>query len=181
MAPNVDYVWNLEDYPWPIESNSAIEVVCDHYIEHIPHDTYAQRLVRLIQQSDSWFDFQQKVKEIDLNTPSDGLILFMEELYRILKPGGEAKFITPYFQHESAWRDPTHVRAITESTYRYFNKEWLLVSNLEHYNINCDFDVKMLGYYYNEDIKFQGTEEKLFGTRCWWNVIYAMKVKLTKR
>jgi hypothetical protein len=105
----------------------------------------------------------------------------MNELYRIMKPGGEAKFIVPYFQSELAWRDPTHQRCLTETTFLYFNKQWLLVSNLEHYNIKCDFDIVPLGYYYYEDIQYQSKDEKAFAQRAWWNVINMMKIKLIKR
>jgi predicted SAM-dependent methyltransferase len=179
-APNVDYVWNLEDYPWPIEDESAIEIICNHYIEHIPHDSYSRRLLKLIQESPSWDSFRIEVNRIDIEAPSDGLILFMNELHRILKPRGEAYITTPYYTSGLAHQDPTHCRYITEVTYRYFNKEWLLVSNLEHYNIKADFDFKLMGYYYFEDVKYQSDDEKKFATRCWNNVITAMKVKLTK-
>ena len=32
---NVDAVVDLEVYPWPIETDSAEDIVCNHYIEHV--------------------------------------------------------------------------------------------------------------------------------------------------
>lgn len=34
-GPEVDFVWDLEKFPWePFEDNSVEEVYCSHYIEH---------------------------------------------------------------------------------------------------------------------------------------------------
>lgn len=32
--PTVDYVMDLETFPWDIESDSVEEIVCNHYVEH---------------------------------------------------------------------------------------------------------------------------------------------------
>ena len=181
MAKNVDKVVDLEDFPWPIKSNSAKEIICSHYIEHIPMETYGKRLVKLIQASYSWEDFRERVREIDLDGPSDGLILFMDEVYRILKPGGTATFATPYYQGGILWQDPTHRRGITELTYKYFDKQWRDNSKLNHYGIKSDFDVKLKGYDMFPDIKFTTDDEKKFGMRCYNNVIISMYVVLTKK
>ena len=38
----------------------------------------------------------------------------MNEIYRVLKPGGTFLSFTPAFPAAAAWRDPTHVNIITE-------------------------------------------------------------------
>ena len=45
------------------------------------------------------------------------LISFMNELYRIMVPGGTAIIRAPYYNSMRAWQDPTHVRAISEATF----------------------------------------------------------------
>jgi len=41
----------------------------------------------------------------------------MNEIYRVLKPGGRFYSFTPAFPAAAAWRDPTHVNIITEETF----------------------------------------------------------------
>jgi hypothetical protein len=180
-APGVNAIIDLEDFPWPIASNSAKEVVCNHYIEHIPMETYGRRLIRMIKNSDSWESFQKRVNEVDMEAPSDGLIMFMDELYRILKPGGTATFVTPYYQGSIAWQDPTHRRGITEITFQYFNKQWRVNSKLSHYGIKSDFDVRLKGYDYFPDVKYASDDEKKWALRTMNNVVISMYVVLTKK
>lgn len=44
----------------------------------------------------------------------------MEEVYRILKPGGRLVIDVPYFRSSGAFQDPTHVRFFTGATMGYF-------------------------------------------------------------
>lgn len=180
-AKGVEAIVDLEVFPWPIESNSAEEIVCNHYIEHIPMETYGKTLVKMIQKSSSWEDFQSKVSEIDFSGPSDGLILFMNEIYRILKPGGTASFATPYYQGGILWQDPTHRRGITELTYKYFDKQWRHNSKLDHYGITTDFDVKLKGYDLFPDVTYQTDDEKKWFMRTMNNIVISMYVVLTKK
>lgn len=181
FAKNVDAVMNLEDYPWPIESDSAEEIVCNHYIEHIPMDGYGRQLIKLIQSSASWEDFQSQVQNINLDAPSDGLILFMEEVYRILKVNGVIHLDTPYYHGGVAWQDPTHRRCITEVTYDYFNRAWRNSSNLSHYGINCNFDVIIKGFDMYADMNFETEMDKKFAIRAYGNMVFALKVSLYKK
>ncbi|MBS1266581.1 MAG: hypothetical protein MAG795_00548 [Candidatus Woesearchaeota archaeon] len=50
----------------------------------------------------------------------DDTIGCMNELHRILKPGGKLILKFPYFQHPNAWVDPTHKKCLTVGTFRYF-------------------------------------------------------------
>lgn len=178
---NVNEVVDLEVFPWPIESDSAERIICNQYVEHIPHDTYAKRLVRMVQLSSSWEEFQRRVYEIDLNAPSDGLILFMDEVYRIMKVGGMINISTPYYLSDICWRDPTHVRAMTEVTFRYFNKKWRDNSLLDHYGINSDFDFHLRPYDFYEGQIFTEDHEREIAVRYYNNVIACLHVWLTKR
>ena len=151
----VDIVHDLNQYPWPFEDNSIDEIHCSHYIEHIPHD----------------------VKNEDNR---DGLIQFMDECYRILKPKGKMKIIAPYYSSMRAYGDPTHVRFISDMTFWYYNKEWRDSNKLSHYNINCDFDIKYSYYITNElTLKAKEVRDEMFKRNL--NVIDDIMAELIKR
>lgn len=142
---NVDAVMDLEQFPWPIESESADDIVCNHYVEH-----------------------------------TSDLIKFMDEVYRILKPGGKIKFIAPYYTSMRCWQDPTHKRAISEATFLYFNKQWRDTNKLDHYNIKSDFDYTY-GYDIGIDWANRSDEARSFAIRHYCNVINDIHVVMTKK
>lgn len=47
-------------------------------------------------------------------------IFYMNEMCRVLKPGGKAVFVFPSFPHREAFSDPTHLNYITSDTVNYF-------------------------------------------------------------
>ena len=176
----VDATMDLEQFPWDIESESAEEIICSHYVEHTPTDTLAKRLLKLIAENNDYEHLQQKVAEIDLNSPSDGLILFMDEVYRILKPGGRIKVIAPYYNNMRCWQDPTHKRAISEATFLYFNKQWRETNKLDHYGIQSDFDF-VYGYDITAEWANRSEEARNFAIKHYTNVINDIHVTLTKK
>lgn len=148
----VDVVHNLNQMPWPFESGSVDEVFVSHYVEHIPLDT----------------------------PEGDGLLRFFDELCRILKVGGKATIIAPYYTSIRCWQDPTHRRAISEATFLYANKEWREKNKLDHYPIQADFDFQY-GYSLTQDWGSRNDEAKVFGIRHYTNVVNDIHVTLTKR
>jgi len=65
------------------------------------------------------------VPRFDRNAKGDALNPFIEimnEVHRILKPGGLFIALTPCFPSPAAFGDPTHVNFISEGTYEYFAK-----------------------------------------------------------
>jgi len=75
----------------------------------------------------------------------DGLIVFpfvglMQEIYRVLKPGGIFYAVTPGYPSKAAFQDPTHVNYITRETLFYFSG---LASHSENlgYGFNGKFEV----------------------------------------
>ncbi len=71
----------------------------------------------------SAFDFLEHVPR-QLMLPSGELknpfIELMNEIHRVLRPGGRLLAITPAFPHPSAFVDPTHVNFITDRSHEYF-------------------------------------------------------------
>jgi SAM-dependent methyltransferase len=72
----------------------------------------------------SAFDFLEHMPR--LLATADGtatrlpFIELMNEIWRVLKPGGRFFSITPCYPHPSAFQDPTHVNIITDKTHEYF-------------------------------------------------------------
>lgn len=108
------------------------------------------------------------------------LIAFFNELYRIMKPGATAEIIAPYYSSIKAWQDPTHVRAISENTFYYCNREWRLINKLGHYPITADFDYNF-EFMLMPSWEDKAEEEIRYAIRHFINVVSAIKTHLTKR
>ena len=139
----VDIVCDLEAYPWPIESDTADEIHCSHFVEHLT-------------------DF----------------CAFMDETWRICKDGATLTFVHPYQTSTRAWQDPTHKRAINEVSWYYFNQEWRAMQKLDHYPVQCDFEVVSITAFYNEPWNLKSEEAKQFAMQHYWNVISDLTVVL---
>jgi SAM-dependent methyltransferase len=50
-----------------------------------------------------------------------GMIKFFNEVWRVMKPGGEFMVSGPYGTNAGYLQDPTHVSPITENTFKYFD------------------------------------------------------------
>ncbi|MHB1262547.1 MAG: class I SAM-dependent methyltransferase [Thermoplasmatota archaeon] len=96
--PGVDVVHDLLSFPWPFADGSFSHIHCSHVLEHVPH--YIG-------------DGQRK----------DGLVLVMEELHRILAPGGTVEIRAPHHKGDDRWIDPTHTRVIHPGNFRYFDPD----------------------------------------------------------
>ncbi|MCA1810505.1 MAG: class I SAM-dependent methyltransferase [Halobacteriales archaeon] len=94
--PGVDIVHDLLDFPWPFKDRSFGHIYCSHVLEHVPH-------------------------YIGNGQRKDGLILVMEEMHRILRPGGTVTIVAPHHRGDNRWIDPTHTRAIHPGNFAYFD------------------------------------------------------------
>lgn len=77
-------------------------------------------------------------------------LVFMDECWRILKPGATMEVIFPRWNTTDAWIDPTHVRAIHPDQYKYFtadmdmgytNKLWKI---MEHVSVGTVDGIKLV-------------------------------------
>ena len=94
---NADYVCNLGFEPIPLSNDVADRVVAFDFMEHIPFCV--------------WTDSGRRL------TP---VISLVNEIWRILKHGGEFEMRSPAYPMVEAFRDPTHVSFWTLETMRYF-------------------------------------------------------------
>tara|TARA_R100001509_G_scaffold145437_1_gene102068 strand:+ start:342 stop:845 length:504 start_codon:yes stop_codon:yes gene_type:complete len=81
----------------PLPDSTASYITAFDFIEHVPRTMY--------------------YKDEFVNP----FINLMNEVYRLLKPGGLFHASTPAFPHPEAFQDPTHVNFITDQTIGYFN------------------------------------------------------------
>lgn len=72
----------------------------------------------------SAYDFLEHVPRVLLSPDGRGtrapFIELMNEIWRVLAPGGRFYASTPAYPHPSAFKDPTHVNIITAGTHEYF-------------------------------------------------------------
>lgn len=89
---------NLALHPIPFASDSFDSVSAYDFLEHVP------RVLPTADGQATRFPF----------------IELMNEIWRVLKPGGLLYAVTPVYPHVAAFQDPTHVNALTTGTHEYF-------------------------------------------------------------
>lgn len=108
------------------------------------------------------------------------LIAFMNEVWRILEPGGIATFVSPYWSSVRCWQDPTHKRAISEQTYYYFVKSWREENGLLHYPIKSNFEILDFKYHINPDFKDIKGQDLEYAAKHLLNVYDDIKAVIKK-
>ncbi len=58
-----------------------------------------------------------------INPVKFGFIRFMDEVWRIMKPGGQLMIVTPHARSVGFPQDPTHCNPCNENTFDYFDPE----------------------------------------------------------
>jgi SAM-dependent methyltransferase len=93
-------------------------------------------------QSVSAFDFLEHIPRSD-RSPSGGytnpFINLMNEIYRILIPGGVFIALTPCYPSPAAFTDPTHVNFISDTTHLYFSGPNF--AKVKNYGFMGEFDL----------------------------------------
>lgn len=98
-SADFDYrVANLILDPIPYPDHSFGSVSAYDFIEHVP------RVLPSADGRSTVFPF----------------VRLMDEIWRVLQPGGRFYALTPAYPHPEAFADPTHVNIIAEGTHAYF-------------------------------------------------------------
>lgn len=106
---------------------------------------------------------------------------FMNELYRVMIPGGTGTIVVPNYASERAVQDPTHAwPPVCKSSFVYFNKNWRVKNKLDHYPIHCDFDYSY-GYVMPAEWGKKGQAEQKFATDHYLNVVLDLQISLIRR
>lgn len=137
--------------PWPWEDSSIDGFSSNHFIEHIPLNLISDRI------------------------PKDPFFFFFDEAYRVAKPDAIFEVIWPALQSVRAFQDPTHRRFIPVETMHYLNFESRINMGVDHYNVNCNWEVMLTEYSCNQKVvELMGKDQALYA----WNVMIDGKCKL---
>jgi SAM-dependent methyltransferase len=102
----------------PLESSDDFEYrTANLTLEAIPYESDRFGSV-------SAFDFIEHVPRVLASGDDRGTVFpfirLMDEIWRVLAPGGLFYAVTPAYPHAEAFQDPTHVNIITDRTHDYF-------------------------------------------------------------
>lgn len=95
---DADLICLLGFDPLPFADDSVDEVACRDFLEHIPKAVFVE-------------------SERRLRYP---VMYLMDEIWRVLKPGGMFRSWTPMYPHPEVFQDPTHLSAWTIKSMDYF-------------------------------------------------------------
>jgi SAM-dependent methyltransferase len=141
-----------------LPNDSVSEVHCSHFLEHLEHNQAKPERVR-----------------------------FMNELWRVLIPGGQAKIITPHWASNRAYGDFTHAdKPVSEMFYYYLNKSWRKTNapdNDIEFNpdgYTCDFDFE-LARTLNPDLNEKDKESMDFAANWYKDAVMDLHATLVAK
>lgn len=107
-------------------------------------------------------------------------ITFVNELYRVLVPGGQCTVITPHWASCRAYGDLTHQwPPVSEFWFYYLNPEWR-ASNAPHNDqYRCHFDATW-GYAMREDLHVKHLDVQQFALQNYKEAALDLMATLTK-
>lgn len=108
-------------------------------------------------------------------------IHFVNELYRVLVPGGKATLITPHWASCRAYGDLTHKwPPVSEFWFYYLSREWRAQNAPHNDGYECDFDATW-GYGVHQDLQSRNQEYQLEALRWWKEAASDLVTTLVKR
>jgi SAM-dependent methyltransferase len=175
----------------------GVDVVCDLLEELDPTEFVKKNQFRKFK---AWPWDDNSVDEVHCShfiehTDARERIHFLNELYRILKPGAKATIIGPHWSSRRATGDLSHAwPPLSEFAFYYYDRHWRLgdspnfpTANAPHLDIkynpaglDCHFAVTW-GYSLPPEIKARNDEYQQFAINHWKDVcedIYATFVKV---
>lgn len=123
--PGVDIVHDVEVFPWPLPDACVDIATTSHLLEHLnPHsgDVRIYNLIRLLLDK-KIITLEETDKYIGELNPGPRFMRFMDEVWRVLKPGAQFASVFPYAGSPGFWQDPTHINGINNMTFWYFDPE----------------------------------------------------------
>lgn len=112
---------------------------------------------------------------------------FVNELYRVLEPGGTATIIVPHWDSCRAYGDPTHQwPPVSEFWFYYLSREWrdTQAPHTDRANwapgFDCDFAATW-GYGLHPEISLRNQEYQTFAINWYKEAVQDIHATLTKR
>lgn len=129
----VDVVCNIGHDRWPWEDSSVDEVHCAHTVEYL-----------------------------QFNPENPERIHFVNELWRVMKPGAKATIIVPHWNSCRMYGDYTHREPVSEFWPPYLSKAWRK-DNAPHCLLyTCDFDCTVPGYTMHPELNLRSVEKQQY-------------------
>lgn len=105
---------------------------------------------------------------------------FVDELHRILKPGGRAVIVHPALKSARSWQDPTHLDHIPAERWQYVSREWRAFNDLDHPPYpTCDFAYEVAASF-APGWEHRTPEACFAAASLSWDVVLDLQVTLTK-
>lgn len=104
-------------------------------------------------------------------------IKVMEEVHRVLKPGGEVIISVVYWNHKHSISDPQHVSFFNEVTWEFFT------GDRKEYYTSARFEMKKFEYIYDPEAKKTFKSKRLmnFLSKYLCNIKQGMNVVMAKK
>jgi hypothetical protein len=108
-------------------------------------------------------------------------IHFVNELYRVLVPGGKATLIVPNWASNRAYGDLTHKwPPVSEFWFYYLKKDWREVNAPHNDTYACDFDATW-GYNLHPEVSVRNQEFQMFALKFYKEAATDTVATLVKR
>jgi SAM-dependent methyltransferase len=119
----VDIVWDVCKFPWPLPDECVLTAISSHLVEHIPPFQADPKLLGLIDLllTMGVITVEQVANFIGEYNSMPMFIRFMNEVWRVLKVGGEFAISCPHGRSDGFLQDPSHIHAINEAKWAYFD------------------------------------------------------------
>jgi hypothetical protein len=112
---------------------------------------------------------------------ADERIHFVNELYRVLKPGAKATIICPHWSSCRAYGDLTHQwPPVCEFWFYYLRAEWRKVNAPHNDFYHCDFEA-VWGYNLNGEVALRNQEYQQFAANFYKEACQDIVATLIKR
>lgn len=107
-------------------------------------------------------------------------IHFVNELYRVLKPGGKCSVIVPHWCSNRAYGDLTHKwPPVSEAWFFYLNADWRKTNAPHNDEYTCDFEPGW-GYALSQHITVRAQDQRDFALQNYKEAAADMHATLTK-